>query len=587
MAAALSRQTDLRTELGEALYREALAQVAAFAESKDKECREALRILSDDVSRPQATVGLITIDGRDEDWSGIIPTLESRRWPVATEDRARKVWRHGAAAVVRRDRLIAMLGLSDAGSLDWSDTRVRFRIDCAAGPEWDVDLFVWLEERQWRGQARYRDVGYRAGRTPSDVRVLRVAVKDVLELELDTRAFAPSDVAKPIWTLYPNVRTQKGKKTYRPRTRDIPVINEDAKPGVAADVGARMLMLLAADVGLRPDDRTAAAIAITSATVFASSNAEVRRHLRRDNAEHLRFARKVVRQQRRSGTDFRLDKYPLEAQLAWANRCIWLGVKYLGWRVSRDAPGDLESYRWAYTPIDTLRELNDLVRREKLVKTEASETAATVDGWVTAHLHPRLYWGHVLEGRERYKGDPQRRRKFDTAYERIKPLRDAGKTRVGTFKGRDVHQVFARNTEIYLRLIGEHGCFYGGCPDEAWLSQDMLRAAGLAPLAFYAGTTHPDRIGHCWAGYFNPVSRRWRSAQVGRSDEHPWILNMDRIAVYPYAATAARADGTQDRLPYPQFMRRRMIGRDVARMTQKGIPTAEIRAWMLAPWFSH
>lgn len=584
MAASLRRQADLRAGLGDDAYHDALAQVAAFAQSGDADCREALRILGDSVERPKAPIGAINIDGRADDWLGIIPNPQTRRWGAETEDRARHVWRHGAASVVRNGQLIAMLGLDNPRSFDWSDSRIRIEIDCAAGPEWDVEVYVSRENDQWHGQARYRDGGCAAGREPNEVRVLNIAAHDVIELTLDTSTFAPPAVAKPIWTLYVNVRTHDSGKTFYPRTRDIPVFNEDAVPGVAADAGTCMLMLLSADAGLAPDDRTAVAIAITSATIFATSDIEVQRQLRKDNAEQLRFARDLTALQRRANTSCCLDQYPLEAQLAWANRCIWLGVRYLGWHVSRDKPADLECYRWAYLPIDTLRSLNELALHENLIHRDAAETAGAIDHWVTAHLKRRMYWGHVLEGLERYTNDPERRGVFDEAYAEIKPLRDSGQTRVGAFKGQEIHQVFARNTETYLRLISEHGCFYGGCPDEAWVGQDLLRAVGMAPLAFHVEVTNPDQTGHCWAGYFNPATGRWHSAQVGRSDDNEWVLGIDRIAVYPYAAMAARADASADNLPYPQFMRKRLVGKDVEVLTQGGIPTTKIRTWMLTPW---
>lgn len=82
---------------------------------------------------------------------------------------------------------------------------------------------------------------------------------------------------------------------------------------------------MATDVGLEKDDRIACAIAIAAAT----SDAAVRRQLWRDNTALLRFAREIAAWQHNQDADFRLDRYSLETQIAWASRCLWLGVKYL------------------------------------------------------------------------------------------------------------------------------------------------------------------------------------------------------------------------------------------------------------------
>lgn len=51
---------------------------------------------------------------------------------------------------------------------------------------------------------------------------------------------------------------------------------------------------------------------------------------------------------------------------------------------------------------------------------------------------------------------------------------------------------------------------------------------------------------------------------------------------YPYAAMAYRVREDTP-LPYPWFFKRELPGREIRKLTQGGIPTGEIRRWMLTP----
>jgi hypothetical protein len=104
----------------------------------------------------------------------------------------------------------------------------------------------------------------------------------------------------------------------------------------------------------------------------------------------------------------------------------------------------------------------------------------------------------------------------------------------------------------------------------------------LSPLAFGVQPSRGNQTGHCWAAYYNPTTRLWHSAQVGRRDRTWWWFNIDRVAVNSWAATAVRAH--DDRLlPFPLFFRREVEGRQVKQLTQGGIATEELRRWMLTP----
>jgi hypothetical protein len=563
VADVLRTDAALKAALARDEFVAALAQITRLAESNAPDCRQAMRIIGDTVPRMKASVDDIAIDGRPDEWTHIIPAPATTRWRSETRDRAREVWKHGVAAVVRDDCLYLLAGLEDVGYFTKPYNRIDITIDCLADPAWDTVVAIEHTDGNWTGTAHFYA---RDGRKPPPVpvRIRRAALKTVAEFAIDVEPFAPPHIAKPIWSINVRCHTRDGKQTFQPKTRDLSIYNETARPGVAAGPYVTNLLFLAADVGLRKADRTAAAIAIMSAIIRDTSNEEVCRRLRQDNAKLLRFARETSKWQHQRKCDHRLDDYPLEAQLAWANRLNWLGLRYLSWHQRRFVPNDMENYTWSFITPETLRELRQIAEDEGLIAGTIVETAKRIDIWVTDHMSRRTMEEEKVKHAKERGDDP------------------AKASPAGCFRGKPVTEVFARNTAAYLRVLRAVGHFYGGCPDQAWVCQDMLRAVGIAPIAFGVKSARERRVGHCWAGHYDPTDRYWRSYQPGRTRRHWWYFNVDRIAVYPYAATARRA-GTQrawDLLPHE------IMGVGVRRHAQRGIPTARVREWMLLPCFA-
>jgi len=560
IAKVILQDPTLRQQIGQAKFHNALAQVAWFLESEDPDCQKAAQIIGDTIPRMNARIGDIVIDGIAKEWKRIIPPPQSRTWPVQTKDHAREFWKHGVAGIVRNSRLYLLAGIEDIDYLKLPHNRINITVDCVGDPARDVALLISRNKGHWDGEYRYWP---RNGKNiePTTIQGLEVAASQIVEIGLGIDSFAPPSVAKPIWTINLRAMTHIEGQAMEPRTLDIPIFNETAVPGVAAEPYVRNLLFLAADVGLRESDLTAAAIAITSATIYVTSNDEVRRQLRRDNAELLRYAREIIDWQRDSRTEYQLDKYPLEAQLAWANRLQWLGLKYVSWNGRRYTPNDMENYRWSFVSVETLRKLRKIVVEEELIKPGISETAKAIDDWLRSKLaHP----------------------KWELLEERPDDRSVAGNAIRGYFKGKPVRELLARNTEAYLCAIRANGCFYGGCVDEAWLCLDLLQSVGIAPIGLGVKAAREKRVGHCWGGYYDPSSRRWKSAQPGRKGQHWWYFNTDRIAIYPSSATARRVDTQR----IWDLFRPPIQGKTIAKYTHFGIPTKKIRNWMLLPCFS-
>ena len=584
IAAVIREDQALEQQIGEDKYRTALAQLCLFSESEDPDCQEALRIIGDTVPRTKAKVGAISLNGKSGEWRKMLPKPTGRAWGQETEDRAREFWAKGVAGVVRDQRLYIMAGMTDPDYFDRPNNKLIVRADCIGDPRRDIQLNIVRREGRWEGVCEFQGDWKRQSPKPIPIKELKVAVGKVVEIAMDIDGFAPPSVAKPIWTIYLKARTETTGKVMYPRTRNVPIFNETAEAGVAAGAYVRNLMLLAADVGLRESDLTAAAIAITAATMQATGGDAVRGQLRQDNAALLEFARETMKRQRRLKAEYRLDQYPLEAQLAWANRLIWLGVEYLSWNRARDSVNDLENYEWALVDIDTLRDLHDMATEAGLVDASAAQTAKNIDKWVGSKMVFRKWVHHLPREINRHKDDPARVAELEREYKELLALRESGAATLGYFKGEPVYEVFARNTRAYLALMREKGHFYGGCPDHTWFCQDMMRAVGLAPLAFSVHSSRVGKTGHCWAGFYDPTKRRWGSSQAGRSGSVWWLLDIDRIAIYPYAAMAQRVSG-EEALPFPLFYKREMQGRRIKELTQQGIPTKTIRRWMLTPCF--
>ncbi len=584
IAAVIRKDRTLKAQIGEDGFGRALAQVCLLVESPDPDCQEALRIIGDTVPRTKARVGKISINGKSGEWRKILPKPSGRAWGRETVDRAREFWAKGVAGVVRENRLYIMAGMTDQEYFDRPYNKLIVRADCIGDTRRDVQLNIVRREGRWEGVFECQGDWKHQNPKPIPITGLKVAVGKVVEFAMDIDDFAPPSVAKPIWTIYLKARTETAGKVMYPRTRNVPIFNETAEAGVAAGAYVRNLMLLAADVGLRESDRTAAAIAITAATMQATGDDAVREQLRLDNAALLEFARETMARQRRLKADYCLDQYPLEAQLAWSNRLVWLGVKYLSWNRARDSVNDLENYEWALVDIETLRDLRDLATEAGLVDASAAQTAKNIDKWVSSKMVFRYWIHHLPREINRHEDDPARVAELKRKYEELLALRESGAATLGYFKGEPVYEVFARNTRAYLALMREKGHFYGGCPDHTWFCQDMMRAVGLAPLAFSVHSSRVDKTGHCWAGFYDPTRGRWGSSQAGRSGSVWWLLDIDRIAIYPYAAMAQRVGG-EKALPFPLFYKREMQGRRIKDLTQKGIRTDKIRRWMLTPCF--
>jgi hypothetical protein len=580
LAEAIRRDADLRADIGEEKWPRAMAQLARFIQGKDSACQEALRIISDTVPHTRSPVGAITVDGNPSEWAAALPPPQYARIPSPAEDRLQEERSGGVAAVVRDGRLYLMVGL-DAAYFEDPEHALRLTLDCADGPAWDVRLSITRSQGQWRGTWAEYGSSHAKALPPAAV---TGAVGKAAELAIDIRDFAPPDKAKPIWTLTASVLHKVGTSEKWTAGRFLPVFNESARPGVAAGPYVRTFLALCADATLEDSDRTAAAIAVMSATMHQCGDAEVRRRLRADNAVFLALAREINQWQADLKTQYRLKDYPLEAQLAWACRTPRNRLYFELDRDPKHALNDRDNYYWSSTGVEALRDLRTLAVKERLAKVSLAETAKRIDGWVLlkqSYTRSPESLERELDRTEDPKEEEQLEKRIATAQERQK---DADI--VGMFHGKPVSEFRLSHTATLLAQIQKRGRTIGTCGHHTFFCQDLMRAVGIASLAFGVEPSRSDKVNHTWPAYYDPQDRRWRSYQAGRKGEEWWYFYVVRVPAYTYAAVTPHISFTKEYLgprPLPLIFSRELQGSQVQELAQKGIEEATIRQWLLAP----
>ena len=505
----------------------------------------------------------------------------------------------GAAAVVRQDRLYLMAGLLDAAQyLAQPDNEMRVSIDCKGNQAWDVRLLLSWRQGTWA--VTQLPVSAKKAREGKSLPAVQGAVGTAAEVSLAIRDFVPVSEAKPLWTIvmeaHSEAKNVKGELRWLP-TPDIPVFNENAREGVAAWPYVRTFLCLCADKPLDDFELTAAAIAIMSSTMYNGSDEEVRKKIRVDNAEFLEFARSIDAWQKQADTEYRLKTYPLEAQLAWAARFAHGKSNYETGRGPKQK-NNAENYYWVSTSVETLKKLKALAIKEKLADASLSKCGALIDDWVqvkqvepynttTTPSRKGDFRGEAREGREVFQLK-SRRHWGDLKGE----AREAREKELRAIPGFGSH-----HAETVLKQIETYGYIIGAkCGQHNQFSQNLMRALGIAPLGFWVKNSREGiRSDHAWPAWYDPAQNVWLSYQRGRDEKNRiwYFFTCKRRPLFSYAAEAAISTtevkklhiGKSNTGPFPFVFCREMQGFEVPKLSHTGIPTQEIREWMLTPGF--
>jgi hypothetical protein len=584
VAHAIAADSTLRSVVGAGKWPLALHRLAEFSKSPNPDYQAALRIIGDTVTRVTNPVGDINVDGDPAEWSGSIPPPDFVRPEKGT---ARDAWERGAAAVVRHDRLYLMAGLADAAQyFARPDSELRLTLDCQGDLAWDVCLSLSWRNGAW--MTRQIAVGS-DGREDKSLPTAEGTVKTVAEAAIVIGGFVPVAKAKPIWTLYLEAKNQdpEAKPRY-PRTKNLPVFNENAREGVAAWPYVRTFLCLCADQPLEDFELTAAAIAIMSSTLYLDGDEKVRAKLRADNAEFLELARSIDAWQAEIGAEYRLKNYPLEAQLAWAARIRHEGqpAQYLENSRTPGKKNNLENYYWVSTSVETLKKLRAVALQEGLTSASLAECSARIDKWGYAKEATTFDPGNYRNMAER-AADPAKAEQLREKEARAQELK-AEADAVGSYRGKPVSAFRLKHSESMLKQIETNGRFIGSCGAHTHLCRDLMRALGIAPLEFRVLPSREQLVDHAWPGRYDPSRKVWLAHQAGRKAKDWWFFFINRAPVFSYAAEAGEfpmGRGYIGPRPFPAVFCRELQGFDVKKTSQTGIPTQEVREWMLTPCF--
>jgi len=122
-----------------------------------------------------------------------------------------------------------------------------------------------------------------------------------------------------------------------------------------------------------------------------------------------------------------------------------------------------------------------------------------------------------------------------------------------------------------------------------------MRAVGIAPLCFWIKRSR-ERLGdHAWPAWYDPAQNVWLSYQRGGDEKNRiwYFFVCKRRPLFSYAAEAAIGTTEAKKLrigksntgPFPWTFCRELQGFEVGKLSHTGIPTKEIREWMLTPGF--
>jgi hypothetical protein len=159
---------------------------------------------------------------------------------------------------------------------------------------------------------------------------------------------------------------------------------------------------------------------------------------------------------------------------------------------------------------------------------------------------------------------------------------------VGSCKGKPVSTFKIRHSETILDEIEKHGRSVGSCGHHTQLCADFMRALGIAPIRFAVVASREDLTDHTWPGRYDPSGKVWRAYQAGRQGKAWWFFFLPRLPVFSYATETEQIKMNktyQGPRPSPQFFCRELQGFQVKAISQDGIPTEEVREWMLTSGF--
>jgi len=320
----------------------------------------------------------------------------------------------------------------------------------------------------------------------------------------------------------------------------------------------QVLYWLACQNEFKRDDTLALATCMVNGLWVTMGDEQVRQAVKRDANEFLIFFRGTSELQRGQGHPL-LEDYPLEAKicLAWrANNAgdFWSDTFSLTKFASRTL--QLNAYEWATVSLATLRQMRDLMEKNRWVVADRGSTVANLEDYFYFGNH----WNYTY-----------------TTYLSIDSV--------------TVRAVGIHNVDWQFRYYLQTGKGIGTCGDEADLVDAFCKSWGIATTFVWrrpATGTRDSRISHShmYVTYYDPVLRSWgayhrQADAINMKDSY--TLYVTRPPVLQPRWLNYWKDNTIDTYWYGNMYyiaNTPYLGERISTMFKNGVPTVQIKQWL-------
>jgi len=343
----------------------------------------------------------------------------------------------------------------------------------------------------------------------------------------------------------------------------------------------QVLYWLALENELKKDDTLALSIAMVNGLWVTMGEEQVREAVKKDTNDLLTFFRETNELQRQRGY-YQLEKYPLEAKicLSWTGGDparggrAWYQLMNGSWTGGDIAGGlaektlnvhhlityerrrmDLDGYRWNTVSISTLRRMQAKMVEMHWIASDATSAVRNIEeyfyfsGWAT-------HWTFTQpnDGMIEFDGE-----------------------RTINHNMNNPNLVF----EYYLTT----GKGLGVCGDEASLIESLSKSWGISTIRLTRTYGTKGGSNHDHVMYYDPATRTWKCYEeqlnIGRSGT--WNVYLFAPPVIQHNYFVYRFDSQQAwmKMANVYYTMQGQAGESAADLFFKGVPTAEMRQWLL------
>ncbi len=267
-------------------------------------------------------------------------------------------------------------------------------------------------------------------------------------------------------------------------------------------------------------DTLAQAIAMTHGIWVTMGDKDVKEAVKKDINDFLRFGRETAEMQDALNLNYNLEKYPLEAKVAWA----WRGGTILGSRmpliwtivepqdpknythrsyIDQNKKLDLFGYHWNAIKVSTLEEMRHATINKNWLDKNVGNQIYNLECYF--YLCPS-----VPTNQHHFRGHA-----FNFQNYRIVTV---------NVWGVDVPDYNIGNNNWQFELFKKTRAFQGECTDEASLIDSWAKSFGIAVDVIWRGVFIQGKqiAGHFIPTYYDPLSNSWKATteqlQAGKEE---------------------------------------------------------------------